>query len=485
MTTESNELDMIRSELAAFQGRDNMTPEEVQRGNELLDRAERLEEANRAASDFTARLTASQEQIARAISAAPTVAESTADVDDEAQANSADITRGRNPWDLDELHRSRHDADEMMARALSAAEMTPGIGDNRRQALTELLERGEGETAQMVLTTTSPAYKRAFGSYVRSGGNLAVLSDAERQALDFAEPLRRAMAAGTNNAGGYLVPTDIEPSVTLSSDGTNNPIYNRARRVQTTANTYRVVTAPNAAWSWDGENAEVSDDTPTFANVDIPLYFAQGFVPMSIASQQSIQGAVSIASDVLMGGWNDLTGAALTTGSGSSQPTGIITALDGTSSEIAPGTAETFAVADVYKVHEAVAGRHRRNATWMANQAIINDIRQFATDDGHALLARLGDGTPGNLLGRPLEENEDMDGVINPAADADNFVLLFGDFQNFVIAEGIGTLAEVIPHVFGGNGRPIGARGLYMASRFGSDSVLDAAFGMLSIPTAA
>lgn len=483
--SRSVELEQIRSELAKFDGRTDMTPDDVKAGNELLDRQERIEQEIAAERSFEERRTAAHERFADAMRSTRATVERVDDIDDEAQERSRDVKGGRNPWDLDAITRNLHNGDELASRALDAAEKTPGISDQRRQALTEVLERGEGEVAQMVLTTTSPAYKRAFGMYLRSGGDMASLGDSERQALAFAEPLRRAMAAATNNAGGYLVPTDIEPSVTLSSDGTTNPLYSIGRRVQTTSNTYRVVTAPHAAWSWDGENTEVSDDTPTFANTDITLHYAQGFVPMSIASTQSIQGAVGIARDVLNGGWNDLVGAALTSGTGSGQPTGILTALDGTASELAPATAETFAVADVYTVHESIAARHRRNAQWMANMAIINDIRQFATDDGHALLARLGDGTPGNLLGARLNENPDMDGVINTSATEDNFVLLFGDFQHFVIAEGIGTLAEVIPHVFGSNGRPIGARGLYMATRFGSGCVLPAAFGVLNVATTA
>lgn len=392
----------------------------------------------------------------------------------------------KNPWDRAEVARSQN-ADDLLSRALSAAEMTPGPNDVRRQALTEMIEReGDERIARLVLATTSPEYKSAYGKIARSAGSLHDLDDRERDAVRFAEGVRRAMSQGTDNTGGYLVPTDIEAAVTLSSDGTNNPVYNLARRVQTTSDTYRVVTSPHAAWSWDGENTEVSDDTPTFANTDISLYIAQGFVPYSYASNHGIAGVTSIISDVLMGGWNDLVGAALTTGSGSSQPIGIIKALDGDgTAEVAPATAETFAVADVYALRDGLPNRHRRNATWMANIAIESDIRQFATDDGHALLARLGDGTAPRLLGRPFVENEDMDDGFNAAATADNFLLLFGDFQHYVVAEGLGTVTRFIPDVVGGNGRPIGASAVFMQTQFGADCVLNGAFRLLNVATTA
>lgn len=486
MTTRTEELEQIRSELAKFDGRDDLTPEEVAAGNDLLDREQKINEAIEAERAFEARRTSAQERLNSALAAqtveverqeAPKVAERRQPV--------PGVHRDGNPWDHSGIVRASQD--ELHSRAQDAIERLDDVADSKREAMANMAVRAEGDPAQLLLSTTSPAYRSAFAKMLANGGQRDRLSDAERQALDFAEPLRRAMAAGTNNAGGYLVPTDIEPSVTLSADGTNNPIYNLARKVQTTGTTYRVVTAPNAAWSWDGENTEVSDDTPTFANVDIDLEIAQGFVPVSFAAQQSIEGALGVASEVLMGGWNDLIGAALTTGTGSSQPTGIIKALDGTSSELSPGTAETFAVGDVYKVYEGLAARHRRNSTWLAHVSTIADIRQFATDDGHALLARLGEGDPGRLLGRPLVENEDMDdtSTINAAATADNFVLVLGDFQHYVIAEGWGSMVRIIPDVVGGNGRPIGATGVYMSTRLGADSVLDSAFRVLNVATTA
>ncbi|PWG73795.1 phage major capsid protein, partial [Enterococcus hirae] len=76
---------------------------------------------------------------------------------------------------------------------------------------------------------------------------------------------------------------------------------------------------------------------------------------------------------------------AFTTGSGTNEPTGIITALDGTASELSPATAETFAVADVYSTENSLPPRYRgaASAAFMMNRATINDIRQFASDDGH------------------------------------------------------------------------------------------------------
>ncbi len=476
----------VKAELLPLATAAELDSDGIARYNELSTEFDTLEAKVKDHNAFIARKAADVERIQR-LSVAPS--RETEVFDRDPLGNAADVQRVstlHNPWDIDTVSRTRS-VEELFSRATSAVEQTPGSNDARREALTRMLEQnGDEKMYRLVLATTSPAYKTAFGKIARAGGNLGLanLNDVERGALDYAESIKRAVSMTTDNAGGYLVPTDIEAAVTLSATGTDNPIYNLARRVQTTSDTYRVVTSPNAAWSWDGENTEVSDDTPTFANTDIPLYLAQGFVPFSYASQGSISGVTGIITDVLMGGWNDLVGAALTTGSGSSQPTGIITALTGGSSEI-NAAGEALALADLYSLWDALPARHRRNATWMANIVLINDARQLSDAAGFNLLVNLMDGAPGRLFGAPLVENSDMDGAINAAATANNYSFLVGNFQHYVVAEGVGTTTRFIPDVFGTTGRPIGASGIYMAAHFGADSVLDSAFRLLDIATAA
>lgn len=425
----------------------------------------------------------------RRFAAAPGARESLADTferDPLGDAGDNHVERNENPWDLEQI--SRSSTSDLVARALSAAELTPGPGDGRRQALTEMIEQSDHPStlSRMVLLTTSPAYKAAYGKVARVDGDVsrARLSDAEMAAIDAANGLReevsRAMSINTGaSSAGLLVPTDIEPAVTMTSDGTANVLYNLARREQTVSTEYRVVGSPNAVWSWDGENTEVSDDSPTTTNTDIALEIAQGFVPWSIATEQAVPNITAQVARVLSAGWDDLLGAALTTGTGSDQPTGIVTALTGTGSVVASAGTDTLAVGDIYAVRDALPRRHRRNATWIMAVETMSAIRQFATDDGHALLARLGDGDPERLLGRPYEENEDMDGTITGSSD--NYLAILGDFEHFVIAEAVGMLTEFVPQTFGSNGRPTGGRGIFAQTRLGADSVLDGAFRMLNV----
>jgi HK97 family phage major capsid protein len=482
MTTPHEQRDAIKAELLPLATKADL--DEIERGKylELSTEFDRLDAACKDADAFAARRTADIERIQRLGSYTGQPSREGDGFTRDPFGDPGDVERVstlKNPWDIDVISRT-WDPDELLSRALTAAEQTPGPTDVRRSALTDILENSEdgSNVSRLVLATTSPAYKTAYGKIARASGLPgADLTAEERKAVQYAESVRRAMSLGTDASGGFLVPTDIEAAVTLSAAGTNNPIYSRARRVQTTSDSYRVVTSGNAAWSWDGENTEVSDDTTTFANTDITLYVAQGFVPYSYAAANGYN-ATQIVADVLMGGWNDLVGAALTTGTGSSQPVGIVTALTGAA--VTSASTDVFAIADVYATSEPLPARHRRNATWMSSIEALNDIRQFGTADSHALLTRLSDSEDGlRILGRPWVENEDFDGSIT--ALANNYYLLLGDFNHFVVAEGLGTITRFIPDVVGSTGRPIGASGVFMMAHFGSDSVLDDAFRLLNV----
>ncbi len=427
---------------------------------------------------------ARQHAVERATSFSSTVTEAVATEEVTAdfigEPESVDTFRGKNPWDVGDLRRTGND--ELVARATSAIEHLTGASDATRSRMTDLVEGtatlqegDESDMARMVLATTSPDYLRSFSRYLSGGPDS--LTDADKIALGKAKGIQRAMST-TDGSGGYLIPMHIEPAVVMTAAGVSNPFFELGRVIPTTSDTLRAVGSGNAAWSWDSENAEVSDDATTFTNTDIALHMARGFVPVSIEAMQSIGNVAQVVQDVLMAGHADLLSAALTTGTGSSQPFGIVTAV--TAEATASATTDVFAVADVYNIFEALPAKYRRNATWASNIAALSDIRQFATDDGHSLLARIGEGEGGTrIFGRPWREASDMDGAIN--ATATNLYLLFGDFSNYWIAQGLGTTVEYVPQVTGTTGRPIGARGWFAYHRFGADSVNDSAFELLDV----
>lgn len=401
------------------------------------------------------------------------------------EPDSIEDCRFRNPWDLSEVRTfgrpSGEVAGELRARALSAIEKCSGASDNVRQAATEIIERYDtvdSKLARHALVTSSPAYLRAWSKMARNQQHQ--LTADETRALNEAEQFR-AMSL-TDSAGGYLVPFQLDPTVIITASGSRNDIRQVARSVVATGDTWNGVSSGSVSWSWDTEGSQVSDDATTFAQPSIPIYKAAGFVPISIEALADEANVTAEVAKLLAFGKDELDAAAFATGSGSNQPTGIVTALVASSPSVikASATTDTFALADVYALQGALPARYRANATWLANNLIYNKIRQFDTAGGNGLWAQLGDGRPSVLLGRDALEAEGMDGVIDGSAD--NYTLIFGDFSNYVIADRVGMTVEFIPHLFStSNNRPTGQRGWYAYSRVGADSVNDGAFRILNV----
>jgi HK97 family phage major capsid protein len=403
--------------------------------------------------------------------------------------DSVEDRRFKNPWDLSEMRTFNRTPSEvgteLRSRALSAIETMPGMNQARREGATKIVEQfddEQGSLSRLCLESSAPAYLRAFAKLAR--GQQHGLSTDEQSAVDRVMGVARAMSL-TDGSGGYLVPFQLDPTVIITSDGSRNDIRRVARQVVATGDVWNGVSAGATSWSWDAEAAEVSDDTSTFVQPTITIYKGAGFVPISIEAAMDEANVANEVGRLLAFGKETLEAGAFATGTGS-QPQGIVTALTGTSSEINAAADDTFAIGDVYTIQGALPARYRADAVWLANNSIYNLIRRFDTAGGAGLWTTLGNDRPQQLLGRDALEAEGMDATVTTSGAVSNFILIFGDFSNYVIADRIGMTVEFIPHLFHtGNNRPSGSRGWYAYFRVGADSVNDGAFRMLDVPSAA
>jgi len=375
-------------------------------------------------------------------------------------------------------------AGEVRDRGARAIDATRGLSDAQKEQADKVMRSADGDTngavARHIVATGNPEYRSAFVKAL--GGYSDMWSDSERQAV---QAVRAASL--TNAAGGFAVPFTLDTTIIDTGSHTTNPFRQISRVVQTTTDSWNGVTSAGVTASWDGEAAEVSDDAPTLGQPTIPVFKGAAFVPFSIEIGQDWAGMESDVRGMIMRAKDDLEGAAFVSGNGTSAPQGVVTALDGTASEIGPATAETFAAADVYALESALEARYGANAAFVANKIWYNAIRQFDTAGGSALWEHIGGGRPGQLLGYNAYESSDMDGVLpDAAATADNFGLLLGDFSNYVIVDRVGMSVELVPHLFDtANNRPNGQRGFYAHWRTGAEVVNTNGIKVLSIPTTA
>ncbi|MBA2951593.1 phage major capsid protein [Streptomyces himalayensis] len=475
----------IQAELERLGEKDDLTAEDEQSFDELtrefadvdthrrqLERKSALERVRSAAKATERRPSAVKIE-----GGTPTSSRDGYDLDPVLHPDSVEDCRFRNPWDLSEVRtfgKSKEAvAQELKARAKSAIEKMGGANDAVRSAATGIIEQfddSESRISKLVLAASSPEYLRAWSKVAAGRGHM--ISPEEQRALE------RAMSL-TDSAGGYLVPFQLDPTVIITANGSRNQIRQVARSVVATGDVWNGVSSGAVSWSWDAEAAEVSDDSTTFAQPTVPVHKAAGFVPISIEALEDEANVTQEVARLLAFGRDTLEAAAFATGTGSGQPTGIVTALTGTSSVVTSTTTDVFAAADIYKVDNALPARYRGNATWLANRAVYNLVRQFDTAGGAQMWERIGADVPPQLLGRPALESEDMDGVVN--ATQDNYLAVYGDFQSYVIADRVGMTVEFIPHLVGANRRPTGQRGWYAYYRVGADSVNDGALRMLNV----
>lgn len=372
---------------------------------------------------------------------------------------------------------------ELRGQAQTAIERLSDTPDDVRETLSDAVRRLPARgVADRLLLTSSEQYRSAF--WKMSQGRTP--TPAEQAVFERAQSL-------TTTAGGFAIPFTLDPSVLLTNDGTANPVRQIANVKQIVTDEWNGVTSAGVTASWDGEAGEVSDDAMTLAQPSIDVEKAQAFIPFSIEVGEDwaqLEAEVRVA---LFDAKDRLEGTAFINGagSGSDQPTGIITALDGGAAEVSPATAEAYAVADVYSTLSALAPRYRRSreqASWLAALGTMNATRQFDTAGGSSFWANLSADQPERLLGYRILESSDMDSStdINPAATADNHVLIVGDFSRYVVVDRVGLSVEFIPHLFAtGNNRPSGQRGFYAHWRVGADSIDDNAFSVLNVATTA
>jgi HK97 family phage major capsid protein/HK97 family phage prohead protease len=331
------------------------------------------------------------------------------------------------------------------------------------QWLLDNRDDAEGHLAQRMIITGSPTYQRAFGKTLK-GSPLT----AEEQ---------RAMALGSDADGGFAVPFQLDPTVILTSNGVINPIRQIARVEQIVGKEWDGVTSSGITVSRVAENTQASDDSPTLLQPKVRAERVQGFIPFSVELGQDWAALQSEMAKLLADAKDVEEANSFITGNGTPpQAGGLIGSMDA-GSLLETATTGTFAVGDIYALEEAVPPRFRSQANIIANRAIYNRIRQFDTYGGASLWVRLLDGLGNELIGYPAREASVMASTVVTG----DKVMVMGDFKQFLIVDRLGMSIELIPHLFGANGRPTGQRGIYAVWRNNSCVLAPNAFRVLEI----
>lgn len=408
------------------------------------------------------------------------------------------------PFDTDPRTLSRS---EVISRAMVVVdrEKRVKVSDDSKAHIDYLIHRSDDQVdgveggqfdgsyiARRTLLTEDPLYRSAFQKYIRFGPEATLAMTAPEQAAvakfrQFEQEwVARSASENTTTAGGFGIPVLIDSSIVLTSGAIDAPILRFSRIEQVTNNIWKGVSSAGMSWSFDTEAAEVSDDTPTLAQPSVTVHMARGFLPYSIEVGMDYPGFAMEFGKLLNQGYNDLLAVHSMTGTGTTQPWGIFTAIDQTSaSEVTPTTDGAFGGVDVFKVWNALPERFRRNATWVMSVSVESAIRQFSAAAGSAsayfTVDLTADGVS-RINGRPVVVTDyapSFSGAVPGTTGAQN-ILLVGDFQHYLVAQRAGMSVENIAHLFHtSNNLPSFQRGIAAWARVGMDSIADNAFRLL------
>lgn len=446
--------EQIRSDLTALQNKDNPTEDDHLRSDALLEEFDELADELKPLAERESRIAA-----VRSASQSPASVERGAP---ELVVRNSNLDPYENPV---AIRQGMLSSSDYRARALVAVEQaakSDHLAHDHAEAATQKLEKlgniSKRNLAQHVLTTGAPEYKAAFEEWV---------SDPETFGA-------RAAMSLTGANGGFLVPFTLDPSIILTNAGSANP-YRQIATVKTTAtNDWNGVSSAGVNAAWLAEATEAADSSPTVAQLKITPQKASAWVYGSYEFVEDSDFASQLPS-LLADAKDRLEEAAFTTGTGSGQPKGIVTAATTT---VTAGGTGAYAVADLYALQAAVPARFRgvgARPAFVMNLATINRSRQFDTAGGSSLWTNLGNGSPERVLGWPLYESTTMASALTTGTK----IAIAGDFSQYYIVDRIGMSLTYDPLVKGASFRPTGQAGWFAMWRVGADAAVPGAFRTL------
>jgi len=303
-----------------------------------------------------------------------------------------------------------------------------------RQARPALEGRGK-----LVSDAAAREHKSAFDAYVRSGEATAL------RALE-----TKAMSAGSNADGGYLVPTELEHEIGRRLAAIS-PIRALASVREISGGVYKkpFMTA-GPATGWVGEtDSRTQTTSPTLDALSFPAMelYAMPAATATLLDDAAVNIDEWIASEVELV-FAVQEGAAFVNGDGSNKPKGFLqytTVANGSWSwgnlgYVASGAAGAFAASNpsdalVDLIYALKAG-YRQNGVFVMNRKTQALIRKFK-DTGGAYLWQppAQAGGRASLMTFPLVEAEDM-----PDVGANSLSIAFGDFRRgYLIVDRLGV----------------------------------------------
>lgn len=288
---------------------------------------------------------------------------------------------------------------------------------------------------------TPPEYRQAFEKYFRFGKD--ALSNEDKKLL--AQYRGTSAQSTTGNLGGYTIPTGFLPELIVSLKQ-YSAVIEACRVLRTdTGNTMYIPTYDDTSTSANliSEGSSITVQDVTFAQKQLDAYKLS---TLTKASEEIMQDSAFDLEAEMRRIFSIRFGRAmnnyLTTGTGSSQPNGVVTAAGtGVTAGASAITSNDIlglihSVDPAYRYKPTISGFQNNIATMSGNVGLMfNDstllaIKKLANGSSDARplwIPSMRDGEPDTIHGYPYWINPDMASIATT-----NVSVLFGDFSYYV-----------------------------------------------------
>lgn len=276
-------------------------------------------------------------------------------------------------------------------------------------------------------TEAEKAYRDAFVAFCRHG--MSQLDGEQRKVLQagFVPGEQRAQGVGTNSAGGYLVPAGFRANL-IRAMKAYGAVQQVAQVIETdSGNTlpWPTVDDTSNVGVILAENTQLAEQDVTLGTANLDAYLLSS--KLTRVSIQLIQDSAIDVEQLIPSLHGERLGRGanvyLTTGTGSSQPDGIVTnAATGVTAASATAITSDEVIDLVHSIDPAY--RNERSQFMLADATLAKIRKLKASGSGEYLWQpSVQVGVPDTLFGYPIVVNQQM-----PAATTGNKSVLFGDF---------------------------------------------------------
>ena len=267
------------------------------------------------------------------------------------------------------------------------------------------------------------AEARSFGGVVKGIGVPMKALDAMIQ--------KRSMTAGTNNAGGYGVQTNVNSYISYLWNKTFMSQLGIVPMTGLTGN-YSAPKEGAVTGAWLTETGAASDETPTLDQLLLTPKRLAVFIKVSKSlAIQSPDVADAMVMDMLMNAQATLLEKAVAKGGGTNEPTGIISTTG--IGNVAMGTnggAPTYAkIVDLIKTVSAAnaAGTGFLTTPTIASKLLVTE--QFTGTNGQPVNQN------NTIAGYKLVASNNSPSGLTKGSSSDCHAIIFGDFSKVKVAQ--------------------------------------------------